>query len=211
VGTLRERRRASSRQQILEEARGVLARVGPVRLTLELVAAELGMTKQALYYYYPSRSALLIELAVEELLAVANEVNVACAAAPDGASALEALIRTYVGHFLPRLDLHRLITIQFHERDELAAVSEPLARIRPINDLLYGEIEAKLQAEAPGRRRGRRARRLAFTAHLAALGLLTMRAIVEKLDDPLLHDDAALIDELCRTFRAAAHDHGRRA
>jgi len=206
---LRERRRAGSRQEILGVAHQVLAEAGPIKLTLDLVASELGITKQALYYYYPSRGALMFELALEELLAVADEVNRACAAAPDGPSALEALIRTYVEHFLPKLEVHRLITIQFQESDELATASKELARVRPINDLLYGAVEAKLLAGARHRKRDRRARRLAFTAHVAAMGLLTMRAIVEKLDDPLLHDDAALLDELCRIFRAAGVEYER--
>src|SRR5689334_5140542 len=110
---LKERRMAGSRQEILDATRAVLPKVGPVKVTLELVAAELGMSKQALYYYYPSRSALLFELVVEELLTVANQVHVACAAAPGGASALEALLRTYIGYFLPKLELHRTITLQF--------------------------------------------------------------------------------------------------
>ncbi len=201
--SLSERRHAGSRLDILEVARGVLAKLGPHRLTLEAVATELGISKQALYHYFPGKDALLFELVIDALVASAEAVQRACAAAPDGPAALDALIRTYVGYFLPRLDLHRLIAMQ--TAPDFAVSRAQLERIRPVNDLLYGEAERKLAAEQTGRRRDRKApRRLAFTAHLAAMGFLTMRAIVELANDPLVHTDDEVVDELCRTFRAAA-------
>ncbi len=199
---------AGSRQEILAATTTVLSRVGPVKLTLELVAAELSISKQALYYYFPSRAALLSELAIDALFESATAVHRACSAAKDGASSLDALIRTYVGYFLPRLDLHHLITILGPVTDDLRPTPEQLAKIRPLNDLMYGETEKRLAAEARGKRRAS-ARRLAFTAYLAAMGMLTMRAMVQKIEDPLIHSDDSLVDELCRTFRAAAAENAR--
>jgi AcrR family transcriptional regulator len=199
---LREARLAGSREEILGVAREVLARVGPLELTLQLVAAELGMSKQALYHYFPSKDALLFDLVLGELVASAEAVHRACVAAPDGASALEALIRTYVAYFLPRLELHRLISMQ-SPMSVASLTPAQLERVRPVNDLLYGEIERKLAAEH--KRRDRKAwRRLAFTAHLSAMGFLAMRAIVERNADPLIHRDQDIVDEMCRTYRAAA-------
>ena len=45
----------------------------------------------------------------------------------------------------------------------------------------------------------------------AAMGMLTMRAVVDKLDDPLIHSDEDLVEELCNTFRAAAAENARRS
>ena len=204
---LRERRLAGSRQEILEVARGVLARVGPLKVTLELVAAELGISKQALYHYFSSKDDLLFELVLEELIASAQAVHRACVEAADGPAALEALIRTYVAYFLPRLETHRLIAMQTAAAADFVPSASQLERIRPVNDLLYGEVERKLAAHS--RRRDRKApRRLAFTAHLAAMGFLTMRAITAQANDPLRHGDDEVVDELCRTFRAAASAQG---
>lgn len=202
---LAARRHAGSRQEILAATRAVIDRVGPAALRVEHVAAELGVTKQALYHYYPSKEAVLFEVVIDELVAVAEAVDQAARRAPDGAGALEAIIRTYAAHFLPRLEMHRLVTMLVPTPEAFRATPEVLARIRPINDLLYGAAEAKLAAERRAKRNDPRApRRLAFAAHLAALGLLTMRAITDSMKDPLLYSDAELVAELVRTYRAAA-------
>src|SRR5262245_24854897 len=58
----RERRRAQSREEIIEAVARVILRDGIGKLTLEAVAADIGLTKAALYYYYPSKDALLFEM-----------------------------------------------------------------------------------------------------------------------------------------------------
>lgn len=204
---LAARRSAGSRQEILAATRAVIDRVGPGALRVEHVADELGVTKQALYHYYPSKEAVLFEVVIDELVAVANAVDRAATAAPDGAAALEAIIRTYTAFFLPRLEMHRLVTMFVPTPLAFRTSPEVLARIRPVNDLMYGAAAAKLGAERkPKKTDPRAARRLAFTAHLAALGFLTMRAITDSMNDPLLYTDAELVDDLCRTFRASAKE-----
>lgn len=45
---------------------------------------------------------------------------------------------------------------------------------------------------------------MAFLAHLAAIGILTMKGMVESLDDPLLYTDAQLVEGFARILEAAA-------
>ncbi len=45
---------------------------------------------------------------------------------------------------------------------------------------------------------------MAFLAYLAAIGLLTMKGMVESVGDPLLYSDEQLIDGFARVFEAAA-------
>jgi AcrR family transcriptional regulator len=205
---LQQRRSAGSRHEILDATRAVVARVGVPRLTLELVARELGITKQALYHYFPSKNALLFEVAYEDHAAAARAMGAAAAAAPDGPSAIEAVIRAYVTHFAARLDAFRLLTLQVQLVDVATLPAEQLARIHSLNDLAYGDAEAKLKADWRKTRARSRdplaARRLVFSAHLAALGLLTMKSIAERFQDPLRYADDELVEQLCRTFRAAA-------
>jgi AcrR family transcriptional regulator len=198
---LKERRLAGSREEILDATREVLAEGGVPGLTLDAVARRLGVTKQALYYYFPSKDELLLHIVLAELTACAQAVRSATLEAADGPSALEALIRSYVAYFAGRLDLFRLISqqVQLVETDRLTP--EQLAHIRPLNDLMYAVAEEKLAASP---RPPPHPRRLTFAAHLAAMGLLTMKAIVERFDDPLRHTDDDLVDELCRVFRTAA-------
>lgn len=202
-----ERRRTDARREILDSAIAVLRRDGVVGLTLDQVARELGVTKQGLYYHYSGKEELLVAIALEEWLAAAHEVNRATLAAPDGPAALEALLRSYVGRYRAQLEMFRLVTQGVTLTDAARHVQpEDLAALRPINDLMYGAVETKLSEE---QRAGLvpksvHPRRLAFVAHTAAMGMLTMKLLAESVNDPLLHSDDALLDELCRAFRAAA-------
>jgi hypothetical protein len=49
---------------------------------------------------------------------------------------------------------------------------------------------------------------MVFAAHLAAQGLLSMKSMVERFNDPLRYSDAELVDELCHAFRASAEKEG---
>ena len=203
---LRERLRATTRQSILQGAEAVLLRDGLDALTLEAIAAELGLTKQGLYYHYASKEALLAELALQEWTAATDVVQAATEAAAGAAEALEALVRSYVGHYAGRLQMFRLAT-QGAQLSPLAARlgREQLQAIRPLNDRMYGPTERKLrEAQRAGQADpSLDPRRLAFVAHTSAMGLLTMQLMVSAIDDPLRHGEQALVDELCRALRAA--------
>jgi hypothetical protein len=45
---------------------------------------------------------------------------------------------------------------------------------------------------------------MVFLANVAAVGILTMKGMVESLRDPLLYSDEQLIEGLARIFEAAA-------
>ena len=202
----RERLRALTRQSILQGAETVLLRDGLDALTLEAIAAELGLTKQGLYYHYASKEALLAELALQEWTAAAEAAQAATEAAATAADALEALVRSYVARYAQRLPMFRLAT-QGNSLSPLAAhlARQQLDAIRPLNDRMYGPTERKLRA---AQRAGRAdaaldPRRLAFVAHTSAMGLLTMQLMVSSVDDPLRHAPQSLVDELCRALRAA--------
>ncbi len=202
----RERLRAVTRRSILQAAEAVLLREGLDALTLDAIAAELGLTKQGLYYHFPSKEALLAELALQEWTAVADVVHAATAAAPNAADALEALVRHYMARYAQRLPMFRLATLGSLLSPLAASLTrQQLELIRPLNDRMYGPTERLLRA---AQRAGRASagldpRRLAFVAHTSAMGLLTMQLMVSSVDDPLRHAPKALVDELCRALRAA--------
>lgn len=202
----RERQREATRALILEAALALIDREGFAAATFERIAAELGLTKPGLYYHFASKESLLAEIGLLDWTAVADAVFAATSAAPSAEDALEALVRTYVGHYAHRLERYRLAT-QGVQLSALAATEAKsrLGNIRPLNDRLYGPTEQKLRAAQAA---GHAAleldpRRLAFVAHLGAMGLLSMKLMVERVDDPLRHSDEALVAELCRTVRAS--------
>jgi AcrR family transcriptional regulator len=192
--------------QLLDAAERMVLRDGLIRFTLEGVAAEAGVTKQGLLYHYASKDELVFALLLRQWRAAAEAVDAAVARAADGPSALEAIIKAYVGYFAPRLELFRLSTQHFQLVDRDLAKPEELQAIRPLNDLMYGRAERLLADE---QRRGllpksASPRRMAFSAHLSAMGMLAMKAMVERFGDPLIHSDDALVTELCAVFRRAS-------
>lgn len=203
---MRELQRAATRSLILDAAVRLIDRDGIAATTIDGIAAELGMTKPGLYYHFASKEALLAEVGLRDWQAVAQAVYAATSAAPSAQDALEALVRTYVGHYATRLERYRLAT-QGVQLSTLAAAEarDRLSDIRPLNDQLYGPTEQKLrQAQAAGLvTSDLDPRRLAFVAHLGAMGLLSMKLMVETVKDPLRHTDETLLAELCRTLKAS--------
>lgn len=204
----RERRRERSREEIVDAARRVLLRSGIAATTLDAVAKEVGLTKAALYYYYPSKDALLFEIVFGAVEAQSRAVHDAVADAKSGGEALGAIIRETVKTFASRLDDFRLTFLAGQVAGPGAVRVGPteFARLRPLNDLAYAGATKKLSKEWK-RERGRarvEPRLMAFLANIAAIGLLTMKGMVESVGDPLLYSDEQLIEGLARIFEAAA-------
>lgn len=200
------RRKDQTRDEIVDAARDIVLRDGASGFTLAAVAAELGLTNPALYYYFSSREALIAELVIREYLACGAAVRDAVEATDSGADAVEALIRTVFDRYRRELYLFTLVHQRLGDLPNIAIDEAWLERIRPVNDMLYRGAEERLLAD---QRAGvfpadRDARRFAFTAHQAVIGMLTTKAMTESANDPLIHRDDDLVDDVCRTFRAAA-------
>ncbi len=208
-----EVRRNQIRSEILDTAREVILRGGPAGFTLAEVADRLALTKPALYYYFDHKEALLFELLLREWLEVAAEVQAAVDATESGADAVEQVIRTVFNRYRDRLELFMLY-YKMGPGGEFEGIigAEELERIRPVNDMFYGGAESRLRADqrTGGFPKQRDPRRFAFTAHMAVIGLLNMKAIAASAKDPLIHSDDDLIDDLCTTFRDAALRGGAR-
>lgn len=204
----RERRRERTREEILDAAREIMLRDGVAAMTLEAVAREAGMSKTGLYYYFPSKDALVFELVYGVIERHAVAVDQAVGKAHDAPSALRAIIRGTVQSLAPRLDDFRLAFLQAQVAGhaQLRWTPEQLARLRPLNELCLGGAHGKLRHLA-GQRLGRpriEPRLLAFLAYLSAIGILTMKGLVESVDDPLVFSDDQLVEGLARVFEAAS-------
>lgn len=203
----RERRRNRTREEILEAARSVLLRSGVAAMTLEAVATEAGMSKTGLYYYFPSKDALVFELVHAAVERHAHAIDDAAGKAEDGAGAVRAVIGETVRSFAAQIDDFRLIFLlgQVTGDGTLRWTEEQFARLRPLNDLVLARTSAILREER--RKRAGRAdiepRLLTFLAYLAALGVLTMKGMVEQVNDPLVFSDQQLVEGLSRVFEAA--------
>jgi AcrR family transcriptional regulator len=204
----RERRREASRDEILAAARRVLLRHGIANTTLAAVAEDVGLSKASLYYYYPSKDALLFELIFGVMETHAAAIKALAADAANGSASLSAILRGTFSVFASRLDDFRLAFLhgQVAGKEAVHFDAAQFARIRPLNDLIFGDASRTLAEDF--RKRPSRARvdprLMAFLAYTSALGLLTMKGMVESVEDPLLYTDEQMIEGLARIFAAAA-------
>jgi AcrR family transcriptional regulator len=203
-----QRRRDRSREEILDAARKVLLSKGLSGMTLEAVAREAGMSKTGLYYYFASKDALAFELVYAALEGHAVAVNSAVDSRGNGGEALGAIVRETVHTFAPNMDDFRLAFIvgQLTTAGGVEMSAEQFERIRPLNDLVLGSASTLLakEREHDGAGPAVEPRLLAFLAYLSAIGLLTMKGLVEAQGDPLLYSDEQLIGGFAKVFARAA-------
>ena len=203
----KKRRQDQVREEILDASRRVILAGGLSGLTLSAVARELQLTKAALYYYFPSKEALVFELIYLGLDNHSAAVECAIKETSSGAGAIEALIRAAADHYGDRKDELRLAYLvpQVGSAGATQIDAEMLAKIRPFNDRIYGAVAEKIRQDQDA---GRIAdeidgRQLAFLAHTSVLGMLTVEGLAEAANDaPLLHSRQPMVDELVSTFRA---------
>lgn len=203
-----QRKRDRSRDDILAAARAVLNRDGIAAVTLEAVAREAGMSKTGLYYYFSSKEALVFELVFAALRLHAERVQTAVEATDTGSAALGAVIRHTVEAYSSQMDDFRLAFLlsQVTSSTHMQLSGEQLTRIRPLNDmLLAGATRLLAEGKSTGQESGKvEPRLLSFLAFLSAVGLLTMKGLVESQGDPLLYSDDQLIEALSTIFARAA-------
>ena len=199
-----QRRRDRSREDILAAARVVLLRDGIAAVTLSSVAREAGMSKTGLYYYFASKEALVFELMFGVWESQGERIRDAVEIVDTGPAALAAIIRNTVEGFALQMDDFRLAFLfgQISSSSRLQVSPEQFERIRPLNDMILGGATQKLAAKSRGN--AVEPRLLAFLAHVSALGVLTMKGLVESQGDPLLYSDEQLIEALAKVFASAA-------
>jgi len=199
------RKRRHARQEILQAARQILRERGIDAVTLESVGGALGMTRQALYHYFPSKEALvrrfvasLIEDEVETLVAAVE------ATAPVEVT-LGTLIRAFYNHYINNLAEFRAVycQLQLYTSPEAAMDQETIRQqVNPQTQYLFDRLEARLAARSTVP--PERLRRLAFVAWTSALGLITMIGVADALNDPLIHADKDLLDTLAEVFERSS-------
>jgi AcrR family transcriptional regulator len=201
-------KREQARREILQVAREKLRGGGVEAITLGSVAVQLGMTKQALYHYFPSKEALLRGL-VTTLLDDEIETLVAVVEAPGSARhPLGKMIRAFHDHYIQRLDEFRIIYCQsqLYTAGRTTIDQDTLRdEIHPRTRHLFDRLEERIAGLSAGKAKRRQARQLAFTAWTSVLGLLTMLSIADANNDPLVHDDKDLLKVLADVFDKADH------
>ena len=187
-----------SRDAIVEQARRIVAEQGYGALTFQALAGALGVSKQAIIYWFPTKWDLALAYALRVLDGEAKAVIAPTREASSAASAIEAFVRALVGHYLQNLGDFRVLYLapQF-DRSITSAVpsADALAPIHHQTSTIYAALEARIALD-PEFRPGESPRRLAVAAHMAGIGLLTMLAMADAVNDPFKHSSEDLLDSL---------------
>lgn len=202
-----QQKRLQARQEILQAARDILREGGVDAVTLASVAGALGMTKQALYHYFPSKDALMRSLVTALIDDEVETLVTAIEATDAGDSSLGELIRAFYDHYINNLDAFRTVYCQSQLYSAPHLGMDPTTvrdQINPRIRSLFDSLEARLAGKTRSKQKRERMRRLAYTAWTSALGLVTMLSVADAVDDPLLHSDEDLLKTLSSVFDKAA-------
>lgn len=197
------KKRERMRREILDAARALLLEEGPDAVTLGSVSGRLGMTKPALYHYFPSKEALTRSLVAALIDDEVGKLEKAVERAGPGENPIASMIRAFHAHY--RKDLHAFRFVygqsQLYLNPELG-IDAAMVRneITPRTRHLFDMLESRFAGADLDKGERRSIRRIGFVAWMSVLGLLTMIAIAEGMDDPLLYSDEELLDTIVSVF-----------
>jgi AcrR family transcriptional regulator len=167
----------ATRRRLLEEAVRQIGRNGYEGTSLESVAGAVGVRKQTLLYYFPSKDVLLEACVAETSQRVAGALSGALEAETSSSRKAEAVIHTIFQlaeewpEFPPFLREASRLGPEVIER--FASVLEPL-RLRALGFLSRGMSEGEIRRQDPAL--------LLFTLYTAVVGTITeagvLRAVV---------------------------------
>ena len=192
------RKNGQMAEKILDVARAIVRDNGPDKLTFDAVARDVGVSKQAVIYWFPNKARLVEALVRPALEAEAAAGIHALPANVKPDEAIRRLVEALAIFHLSDLDRFRLmyVTPQIGQRPGRDGdMVTTLGRIHPATTEMYDTLATRLVA---GGRYERTvdARRAAVAIHTSLLGLLLRMAMAETLNAPLRHRDDALIEAL---------------
>ena len=191
-------KRKDTADRILVAARAIVRAEGPDQLTFDAVAAEVGVSKQAVLYWFPNKARLIEALVRPALESESAAGRSAIAAQSTAGDAIRAYISALAVFHSSDLERFRLmyVTPQIGQRPgRNGQMLTTLGRIHPSTTEMYDALADKLVA---GGRYDRLvdARRAAAAIHTALLGLILRMAMADALNAPMRAREDALIDAL---------------
>lgn len=191
-------KRGETAARILAASKEIVKATGPDSLTFDAVAAKVGISKQAVLYWFPNKARL-----IEALVRPALEAESAAGqGAISGKSTASKVIRDYIGALAvfhtSDLDRFRLmyVTPQIGQRPgRNGQMLTTLGRIHPATTEMYDRLAGHL-VETGRYARMVEARRAAAAIHTALLGIILRMAMADALNAPLRARDDALFEAL---------------
>ena len=191
-------KRGDTAERILTAAREVVRNGGPDRLTFDAIAEKVGVSKQAVLYWFPNK-ARLIEALVRPALEAESAAGQSAIRVSDSAGdAIRSYVTALAVFHTSDLDRFRLmyVTPQIGQRPgRNGQMLTTLGRIHPSTTQMYDTLAGKL-VDSGRYRRLVDARRAAAAIHTALLGLVLRMAMADALNAPQRLKDDALVEAL---------------
>ena len=201
-----EQKRLKVKQEIIDTALELLNNQGVEKLTLAAVTEKLGLTKPAIYHYFRSKEALIrslvLEITRQETMALIDAVS----KSSNRDIVLGTLIRAFYQYYRSHLNAFRLVFCQFQLMDmQLLGIDQNTLRedVNPLSQRLFDTVVMILSENGKSAATDEM-RQLAFSAWLAAIGLVDMIGTSAAANDPLRHSDDVLLSTLENVFNSAA-------
>jgi len=188
-----------TRERVLDAALTSFGGRGYEATSLDQVAAELGIRKQTILYYYPSKSELLDAVIDVSSAALSETLEAALADAGPGWDRVEAIIRSVFRLALRRPELLGLLR-------EVSRLGPPAAtRLTESLDPLVKRAREFLEAEmAAGHMRTTDARLLLLSVYSTVLGVATEVEVLRAVGiEPTLRSMVIRRRELLRFLHSA--------
>ena len=185
--------RRDTRARIVQTAAQIVRESGPATLTFDRVAARVGVTKQAVLYWFPNKGRL-IEAVVRPTL----ELEATCGIdAVTGRRRADAAIRAFVeavaGFHVSDLDRFRLMYVapQIGHGGTRRGQLTTLGQVHPATTRMHDAL-AEVLVRTGRHAKLASARRAAAAIHMAVLGTLMRVAMADHLAEPLGRNDALI-------------------
>ncbi|HEY5153773.1 MAG TPA: TetR/AcrR family transcriptional regulator [Acidimicrobiales bacterium] len=189
----------TTRDRVLTEALASFGSRGYEATSLDQIAAELGIRKQTILYYYPSKAELLDAVIDHSSAALATVLEEALADAGPGWARVEAIIRSVFRLALRRPELLGLLR-------EVSRLGPPAAtRLTDNLDPLVTRAREFLETEmAAGNMRTTDARLVLLSTYSTVLGVATEVEVLRAVGiEPTLRSMVIRRRELLRFLRSA--------
>ncbi len=193
-------------ERILSAARLLVRQSGPDRLTFDAIAARVGISKQAVIYWFPNKARLVEALVRPALEAESAAGCVAISREVNSNRAIRAFVGGLAVFHTADLERFRLmyVTPQIGRRPGgRSEMLTTLGRIHPATIEMYDALAAVMVAEGRYPRQID-ARRAAIAIHTALLGLILRMAMADTLNAPLRHREDALVEALLSVIAPVA-------
>ena len=188
----------STKDLILDVTRRQVDERGLSSLTIQGVADELGITKQAVLYWFPSKGALLRELFLEAIAAESEVLVAAVERAEGAAEAIENFLRdgyAYHRNHIPKFRLTYVLSQVESRVQDLMDPEVAAERVYPVTDRFYTALEKKL-AHDPAFPDDVNPRNFAVSLHMTLLGHACVRGSMDAMGDEFRQTFEEMIDAM---------------